>query len=71
MTDAIGNMRTFPAIQRIFTPYFIIPGFLVFFGVSFFPLHKLIANGAFVLVSVFPLAAGLLLERTTGSGLHI
>jgi two-component system, cell cycle sensor histidine kinase and response regulator CckA len=66
MTDAIGNMRTFPAIQRLFTPYFIIPGFLVFFGVSFFPLHKLIANGAFVLVSVFPLAAGLLLGLRLG-----
>ncbi len=59
-------MRLFPALSKIYSPFVIIPGFLILFGIVFLPLHKMLENGAFVLVSILPLTAGLLLGWRLG-----
>lgn len=62
----IDNMRTFPTIRERFRPFIVVPGFLIVFGTSFFPLHRMIGNGAFVYVSILPLAVSLMLGLRIG-----
>lgn len=59
-------MGTFPAIRKMFNPFGIIPGFLTVFDISFFSLHRALGDGAFVLINIVPLAAGLLLGLRLG-----
>lgn len=59
-------MRTLQVIQKITNPFFITPGFLILFGISFFPRHTAITNGAFVIFSVLPFTAGLVLGIRLG-----
>jgi signal transduction histidine kinase/ActR/RegA family two-component response regulator len=62
----MGGLKTLWARKSHFKPYALILCFLILLGLGFLPLFSVIADGAFLIFSIFPLIAGWLLGFRLG-----